>query len=42
MANIRWNDSPTVSAALLDDVPVCELKAKGSPGVAEWSLVAGA
>ena len=37
MANITWNDSPTVFVALLDDVPVCELKPKDIGGVtASW------
>lgn len=34
MASITWNDSPGVSTALLDDVPVCSLKTKDIGGVA--------
>jgi len=34
MANITWNDTPTVCTVLLDDVPVCTLKTKDIGGVA--------
>ena len=33
MANISWNGSPALYTALLDGVPVCELKAKDIGGV---------
>ena len=37
MANISWKDSPMLYVALLDDVPVCELKPKDIGGVtASW------
>ncbi len=37
MANISWNDSPALYTALLDGVPVCELKTKDIGGVtASW------
>jgi len=34
MASITWNETPSVSIALLDDVPVCSLKSKDIGGVA--------
>ena len=37
MANISWKDSPTLYVALLDGVPVCELRPKDIGGVtANW------
>ncbi len=37
MANICWKETPTLRTALLDDVPVCELKSKDIGGVtASW------
>lgn len=34
MANISWRETPSLCIALLDDVPVCELKTKDIGGVA--------
>lgn len=37
MANISWKDSSILYVALLDDVPVCELRPKDIGGVtASW------
>jgi hypothetical protein len=34
MANITWNNTPSLYTALLDEVPVCTLKVKDIGGVA--------
>lgn len=34
MAQITWQNSPSLCTALLDDVPVCTLKTKDIGGVA--------
>lgn len=37
MANITWQDAPSLYTALLDGVPICELKPKDIGGVtASW------
>lgn len=39
MANISWNGSTALYTALLDGVPVCELKAKDIGGItASWLI----
>ncbi len=38
MANIRWNDTPSLCIALVDDAPVCSLKLKDIGGwTASWT-----
>lgn len=38
MANIRWNDTPSLCIASLDDVQVCSLKLKDIGGwTASWT-----
>jgi len=38
MANIHWNDTPSLCTASLDDVPVCTLKLKDIGGwIAQWT-----
>jgi hypothetical protein len=37
MANLSWQETPLVSTAYLDDVPVCALKTKDIGGcIASW------